>query len=85
MSILWLQKHLISVSREPLGHWETHWTVRAMAKAIDIAASSVVKIWHNYGLPPDRWRSLKLYNDKAFAEKLHDVVGLYVSPQGREF
>jgi hypothetical protein len=56
-----------------------------MAKAIDIAASSVVKIWHNYGLPPDRWRSLKLYNDKAFAEKLHDVVGLYVSPQGREF
>jgi transposase len=58
----------------------THWTVRAMAKAVGIAASSVVKIWHEHGLAPHRWRSFKLSNDKAFAEKLHDVVGLYVSP-----
>jgi hypothetical protein len=58
----------------------THWTVRAMAKAVGIAASSVVKIWHEHGLAPHRWRSFKLSNDKAFAEKLHDVVGLHVSP-----
>ena len=57
-----------------------HWTVRAMAKAVGIAASSVVKIWHDHGLAPHRWRSFKLSNDKAFAEKLRDVVGLYVSP-----
>ena len=48
--------------------------------AEDIAASSVVKIWHNHGLAPRRWRSFKLSNDKAFAEKLYDAVGLYVSP-----
>ncbi len=32
----------------------THWTVRAMTKAIGIATSSVVKIWHDHGLthPP---------------------------------
>lgn len=58
----------------------THWTVRAMAQAVGIAASSVVKIWHEHGLAPHRWRSFKLSNDKAFAEKLHDVVGLYMSP-----
>jgi hypothetical protein len=29
---------------------------------------------------PHRWRSFKLSNDPAFAEKLHDVVGLYVAP-----
>jgi len=57
-----------------------HWTVRAMANAIGIAASSVVKIWHEHGLAPHRWRSFKLSNDKAFAEKLHDVVGIYVCP-----
>ncbi len=51
-----------------------------MAKAVGIAASSVVKIWHDHGLAPHRWRSFKLSNDKAFAEKLHDVVGLYVDP-----
>ena len=59
-----------------------------MAKAVGIAASSVVKIWHDHGLAPHRWRSVKLSNDRPvlsdvegpFAEKLHDVVGLYVSP-----
>ena len=51
-----------------------------MAKAVGIAALPVVKIWHDHGLAPHRWRSFKLSNYKAFAEKLHDVVGLYVSP-----
>ena len=37
-------------------------------------------IWKAHGLAPHRWRQFKLSNDKAFAEKLHDVVGLYVSP-----
>ncbi len=33
-----------------------------------------------HGLSPHRWRQFKLSNDPAFAAKLHDVVGLYVSP-----
>ena len=71
---------VVALTLEPPVHEATHWTVRAMAKAVGIAASSVVKIWHDHGLAPHRWRSFKLSNDKAFAEKLHDVVGLYVSP-----
>ena len=71
---------VVALTLEPPGHEATHWTVRAMAKTAGIAASSVVKIWHDHGLAPHRWRSFKLSNDKAFAEKLHDVVGLYVSP-----
>ena len=71
---------VVALTLEPPEHEATHWTVRAMAKAVGIAASSVVKIWHDHGLAPHRWRSFKLSNDKAFAEKLHDVVGLYVSP-----
>jgi transposase len=71
---------VLALTLEPPSHEATHWTVRAMAKAFGIAASSVVKIWHDHGLAPHRWRSFKLSNDKAFAEKLHDVVGLYISP-----
>ena len=71
---------VVALTLEPPDHEATHWTVRAMAKAVGIAASSVVKIWRDHGLAPHRWRSFKLSNDKAFAEKLHDVVGLYVSP-----
>ena len=36
--------------------------------------------WKAHGLSPHRWRQFKLSKDRAFAEKLHDVVGLYVSP-----
>jgi hypothetical protein len=31
-------------------------------------------------LVPHRWRQFKLSNDPAFAEKVEDVVGLYVDP-----
>ena len=58
----------------------THWTLRAMAKVAGLAASTVQDIWKAHGLAPHRWRQFKLSNDKAFAERLHDVVGLYVSP-----
>jgi transposase len=75
-----LVNKVVALTLEPPVHEATHWTVRAMAKAVGIAASSVVKIWHDHGLAPHRWRSFKLSNDKAFAEKLHDVVGPYVSP-----
>ena len=75
-----LVKRVVDSTQEPPKQEATHWTVRAMAKAVGIAASSVVKTWHKHGLAPHRWRSFRLSNDKAFAEKLHDVVGLYVSP-----
>ena len=58
----------------------THWTVRDMAKAMGIAASTVQKIWRAHGLAPHRFRQFKLSNDIAFVDKLQDVVGLYVNP-----
>lgn len=61
-------------------HEATHWTLRAMAKTVGLAASTVRDIWKSHGLSPHRWRQFKLSNDPAFAEKVHDVVGLYVSP-----
>jgi transposase len=58
----------------------THWTGRAMAKAVGIAVSSVQQIWRAHGLKPHLVRSFKLSNDPAFAEKLVDIVGLYMNP-----
>ena len=73
-------ERVVAVTLKPPPHEVTHWTGRAMAKAAGIAVSSVQKIWSEHGLAPHRWRQFKLSNDPAFAEKLHDVVGLYVSP-----
>ena len=61
-------------------HEATHWTSHAMAKQVGISASSVQRIWRSHRLQPHRSRQFKLSNDPAFAEKLHDVVGLYVDP-----
>ena len=58
----------------------THWTAPAMAKAAGISVSSVQRIWHSHGLAPHRVRQFKLSNDPKFADKLKDVVGLYVDP-----
>lgn len=54
-----LVDQVVALTLEPPDHEATHWTVRAMAKAVGIAASSVVKIWHEHGLAPHRWRRFK--------------------------
>jgi len=65
---------------EPPPGEATHWTVRAMAEASGIAPAKVHRIWQEAGLAPHRLRRFKLSTDPAFAEKLEDVVGLYVDP-----
>ncbi len=64
---------------EPSGE-ATHWTGRAMAKAVGISLRSVQRIWADHQLQPHRIRTFKLSNDPAFADKLRDIVGLYVDP-----
>src|SRR6476619_143607 len=58
----------------------THWTSEAMARHIGISVSSVQRIWRKHGLQPHRVSVFKLSNDPLFAEKLIDIVGLYVNP-----
>lgn len=71
---------IVAMTLKPPPFEATHWTARAMAKVAGLAVSTVQKIWKTHGLAPHRFRRFKLSNDPAFAEKLHDVVGLYVSP-----
>lgn len=58
----------------------THWTGSLVAKACGISVSAVHRIWRAHGLQPHKIRQFKLSNDPQFAEKLHDIVGLYVDP-----
>jgi transposase len=64
---------------EPLGE-ATHWTGRAMAKAVGLSLRTVQRIWEAHRLQPHRIRTFKRSNDPAFAEKVEDVVGLYMHP-----
>jgi transposase len=64
---------------EPPGE-VTHWTGRALADVVGISLRSVQRIWQEHRLQPHRVRSFKRSNDPAFAEKVEDIVGLYMDP-----
>ena len=61
-------------------HEATHWTGRAMAQAAGISLRSVQRIWAAHDLQPHRVRTFKRSRDPRFADKLIDIVGLYVDP-----
>jgi len=71
---------VLSLTGAPPPGEATHWTVRAMAKAVGISRASVQRIWQAHGLQPHRLKAFKLSRDPAFAAKLRDIVGLYVDP-----
>src|SRR6266702_1112488 len=58
----------------------THWSTRTMAVAVGISESSVRRIWHTHGLKPHLLQTFKVSRDPKFAEKLADIVGLYLNP-----
>jgi transposase len=64
---------------EPPGE-ATHWTGRAVAERVGISLRAVQRIWQAHRLQPHRVRSFKRSHDPAFAEKVEDIVGLYMRP-----
>jgi transposase len=58
----------------------THWSTRTLAAELNTSPSMVQRVWTAHGLQPHRIKTFKLSNDPRFAEKLIDVVGLYLNP-----
>ena len=58
----------------------THWSTRALAAEPGTSPSMVQRVWKANNLQPHRVKASKLSNDPRFAEKLVDVVGLYLNP-----
>jgi transposase len=73
-------ERVVELTRQGPPGEATHWTGRAMAKAVGISLSAVQGIWKAHGLVPHRVRTFKLSKDPEFIAKLRDIVGLYMSP-----
>ena len=58
----------------------THWSVRSLAEELGIDKSMVHRVWQASGLKPHLAKTFKVSRDKKFAEKVVDVVGLYLNP-----
>jgi transposase len=73
-------KEVLTLTVERIPREATHWSVRLMAKAAGITMWQVRQIWEASDLKPHRLKTFKISNDPDFAEKVVDVVGLYLNP-----
>lgn len=73
-------KEVLRLTTECIPKEATHWSVRLMAKAAGITTWQVREIWEAADLKPHRLKTFKISNDPEFAEKVIDVVGLYMNP-----
>jgi transposase len=58
----------------------TQWSTRTLAKALGCDDTLVQRVWRDHCLKPHRTKGFKVSNDPKFAEKLVDIVGLYLDP-----
>ncbi len=58
----------------------THWSLRLMAKNAGVTVHQVRQVWKAADLRPHRIKTFKISNDPHFAEKVIDIVGLYLNP-----
>ena len=75
-----LRKRVVTLTTRQKPGNATHWSTRTMAAAVGISEASVRRIWRAHGLKPHRVETFKISNDPQFAEKLEDIVGLYLNP-----
>ena len=68
----------VTLGRPPKG--ETHWSSRAVAERVGISPGTVLRIWHEHQLQPQRTRSFKASTDPELEAKVTDVIGLYLHP-----
>ena len=73
-------RELIELAMSPPPEHSSHWTLRALAKKLGIAVSTVFSILKRNGLKPRRIGTFKVSRDPRFERKVRDVVGLYVNP-----
>lgn len=76
-------EEVITRTLETMPMNSTHWSTRTMAAQSGLSQTSIVRIWHSFGLQPHRVQNFKLSKDPQFVEKVRDIVGLYLNPPAR--
>ncbi len=71
---------VLTMTCEQVPHEVTHWSIELMAQYAQISTWQVRQIWNTADLKPHRLKTFKISNDPQFAEKVIDVVGMYMDP-----
>jgi transposase len=86
----WVGARILALTRTtpPAETGLSHWSSREMAaylkhaEGISVSWHYVAKLWREHELRPHRQGTFKLSRDPRFAEKVADIVGLYLDPPG---
>lgn len=73
-------KKVLKLTTENVPQEATHWSIRTMAEYAGVTTWQVRQIWQAADLKPHRIKTFKISNDPQFAEKVIDIVGLYMNP-----
>lgn len=69
-----------TVQMEPPPAGRTHWSCTTLAERFGTSAMTISRILRAYRLQPHRTQTFKISNDPHLAQKVRDVVGLYLNP-----
>ena len=73
-------EEILRLTVERIPREATHWSVRLMADYAGVTTWQVREVWKGADLKPHRLKTFKISKDPLFAEKVRDVVGLYMDP-----
>jgi transposase len=85
-----VRARILAVTRTspPVGTGLSHWSSREMAAfivrtdGVYVSHHYVANLWREAGLKPQKQGTFKVSKDPEFAEKVADIVGLYLDPPG---
>ncbi len=74
---------VVALTLKPPSAGLSRWSSRELARQTGLSHSTVHRIWQAHALQPHRSQTFKFTADPQAAEKIADVVGLYLAPPAK--
>lgn len=75
-----LQARVLEATRRKPKDGSTHWSVRKLARELNLSKDTVHRIWRAAGVKPHRLERYMASDDPDFETKAADIIGLYLNP-----
>lgn len=75
-----LQARILEATRHKPKDGSTHWSVRKLARALNVSKDAVHRVWQTAGVKPHRLERYMASDDPDFETKAADIIGLYLNP-----
>ncbi len=75
-----MTKRILESTMHEIPEEATHWSIRLMSKYTGASPFLVMKVWRAAGLKPHLTSTFNFSKDPNFADKVIDIIGLYMNP-----